>query len=94
MLASFRISTTSGFDREVRHLHSGNPKLVGIVLELKSILNADPYNRTRLYDIKKLKNVPVGEGRYRIRSGRYRLRYDIIGDHVILYSFKHRREAY
>ena len=40
------------------------------------------------------RDVPSGEGQYRIRIGDYRIRYDIIGTEVILYSFKHRKAAY
>jgi mRNA-degrading endonuclease RelE of RelBE toxin-antitoxin system len=34
-------------------------------------------NRNRRHQIKKLEGVPPGDGQYRPRSGRWRLRYDI-----------------
>ena len=39
-------------------------------------------------------NVEPGGGQWRIRSGIYRLRYDVVGRDVVLYSVNHRREAY
>lgn len=44
--------------------------------------------------IRKLAGVGQGEGQWRIRVGNYRLRYDIIGSDVVLYSFRHRRDVY
>ncbi|MBI3961397.1 MAG: type II toxin-antitoxin system RelE/ParE family toxin [Deinococcus sp.] len=35
-----------------------------------------------------------GAAQWRIRAGDYRLRYDIVGSDVVLYSFRHRKEAY
>ena len=56
------------------------------------ILSTDPYNRTRQHAIKKLEQVPAGDAQYRIRSGRFRLRYDIDGTSVYLKSVSLRRE--
>lgn len=50
------------------------------------ILSQDPYNRTRQYHIKKLEGVVAGEGRYRISLGRWRFRFDIL-DQVVLLSY-------
>ncbi len=61
---------------------------------LKPILQADPYNRSRVYRIKKLKDIPAGKGQWCIRIGNWRIRYDISGTAVILHSFKPRPEAY
>ena len=90
----FRILPTSRFKRDFEEVYNGNPAIIRKIEPLKLILRHDPYNRSRRYDIKKLKGVLQGEGQYRIRAGKYRLRYDIIGEDVILYSFKHRKEAY
>lgn len=57
-------------------------------------LKQDPYNRGRQHNIKKLRGVKKGEGQWRIASGDYRIRYDIFGQDVLLYSCKHRREVY
>lgn len=58
------------------------------------VLRRDPLNTSRRYQIKKLTNVGHGDGQWRIRSGVYRLRYDIEGDAVTLHSINHRSEAY
>ncbi|MFI5252677.1 MAG: type II toxin-antitoxin system RelE/ParE family toxin [Bacteroidota bacterium] len=90
----FRLLPTTRFQRDFEEILKGNPSIIRKLEPVKNILIHDPYNRSRRYDIKKLKDVAVGEGQWRIRSGKYRLRYDIIGTDVILYSFKHRKEAY
>ena len=40
----------------------------------------------------KLARVPAGEGQYRLRSGRFRFRYDIAGREVVLLYCGLRRE--
>lgn len=67
---------------------------MGIVKELQSVLVRDPYNHTKTHDIKKLKSIEQGNGQYRIRFGDYRIRYDVVQRDVLLYSFKHRKDAY
>ena len=52
--------------------------------EILNALRTDPYNRTRQHPIKKLEAVAEGLGQYRIRSGRFRFRYDISGQEVYL----------
>lgn len=90
----FRLLPSSRFKRDFESILKGNPSLIRTLEPLTVTLLHDPCNRSRRYDIKKLKGVPIGEGQWRIRSGKYRLRYDIVGEDVILYSFKHRKEAY
>ena len=58
------------------------------------LLVLDPQNVSRRYDIKKLGGIDQGDGQWRIRSGVYRLRYDIEDHRVILHSINHRKEAY
>jgi len=92
MTAEFLVNTTSRFDRELKKLatkHSGLPDLFRHTIE---ILKADPYNRSRQHPIKKLEAVPAGEGQYRIRSGRFRFRYDISAQVVVLKACSLRRE--
>jgi mRNA-degrading endonuclease RelE of RelBE toxin-antitoxin system len=62
--------------------------------ELLYALRADPQNRSGRHKIKKLIDVKRGDGQWRIRSGVYRLRYDIDGQIVTLHSISHRRDAY
>jgi mRNA-degrading endonuclease RelE of RelBE toxin-antitoxin system len=90
----FRLLPTSRFKRDVEEVYRHHPAILQQLESLKVILTHDPYNRSRRHDIQKLRDVPNGEGQYRIRSGRYRLRYDVSGSDIVLYSFKHRKEAY
>ena len=94
MSGQFRVLVTSHCVREMRNLLSSNPELEVNLEKLKAILQQDPLNRTRRFNIKKLKGVKPGQGQWRIRSGSYRLRYDIFSKDVVLYSFRHRKEAY
>ncbi|PYV40050.1 MAG: hypothetical protein DMG06_21460 [Acidobacteria bacterium] len=55
-------------------------------------LQSDPYNRSRRHAIKKLEGVKPGEGQYRLRLGRWRFRYDIFGQEVVLHYCGLRRE--
>ena len=86
--------TTSGYERDVRKLIRRNPALFERIEAMVEILKQDPYNISRQHNIKKLTDVARGEGQWRIASGSYRIRYDIEREKVILYSCKHRREAY
>lgn len=94
MAQAFRLLPTTRFKRDFEEVYRRDRAIVQRIDILRVILAHDPYNRTRRYDIKKSKDVPPGEGEYRIRVGKYRLRYDVIGSDVLLYSFKHRKEAY
>lgn len=78
----------------MRKLSRRNPQLVDLVERLVAILKEDPANVSRQHKIRKLEGVKQGEGQWRIRWGDYRLRYDIIGNDVLLYSFRDRKDAY
>ena len=88
----FEVSTTSRFDREMKRLSSQQPRLVSLFADILPVLENDPYNHTRSHPIKKLTGVPAGDGQYRIRSGRFRFRFDIVGKTVYLKSCSLRRE--
>lgn len=94
MLQPFRTLSSPSFERDIRKLGRRNPNLLLKVEEAAAILREDPYNTTRAHDIKKLAAVPQGEGQWRIRIGDYRIRYDVFGTDVVLYSFRHRKEGY
>ncbi len=94
MPGHFRVLTTPAFEREFRKSSKGNPRLLGALEELVEIVGDDPYNRSGRHNVKKLSGLKSGEGQWRIRWQDYRLRYDIVGEEVILHSFRHRREAY
>ncbi len=60
--------------------------------EAITILSLDPHNKGQKYPIKKLHGVRAGEGQYRLRSGRFRFRYDIAEYEVVLLYCGLRRE--
>jgi mRNA-degrading endonuclease RelE of RelBE toxin-antitoxin system len=93
-LTPFRVLTTPGCDRDLRAISRGRLSAADAMETLLAILRRDPYNRSRRHQIKKLTGCEAGEGQWRIRWKEYRLRYDILGSDVVLYSFKHRKEAY
>jgi hypothetical protein len=77
MTGPFVVLTTGRFDRLLKKHAHGHPELADVFAEVISILRSDPYNRSRRHQIKKLEGVPPGEGQYRLRSSRWRFRYDI-----------------
>jgi mRNA-degrading endonuclease RelE of RelBE toxin-antitoxin system len=90
----FRVLTTPAFERDFRRISRGSAPLVDAMEELLAILRRDPHNRSGQHKIKKLAGCKPGEGQWRIRWREYRLRYDIFGNDVALYSFRHRKDAY
>ena len=92
MTAEFLVFTTSHFDRELKKLVAYHPELPEHYRGIVAALKEDPYNRSRRYLIKKLQGVQVDGGQYRIRSGRFRFRYDIEGQFVYLKACSLRRE--
>ena len=90
--SSYHVQTTSHFDRLVRKLAPRHADLVVRLEEAVEILSIDPFNKSHSYPIKKLQGVPAGDGQYRLRSGRFRFRYDISGKEVVLLYCGLRRE--
>ncbi len=81
---SYSVVTTAHFDRLLKKLPPKHSDLVERFEEAIGILSVDPHNKSHKYAIKKLKEVGQGEGQYRLRSGRFRFRYDIAGREVVL----------
>lgn len=92
MTPPFSVRTTPHFDRLVRSLVKRHPELVDRYADALNILRADPHNQSRQHDIRKLKGVRPGEGQYRLALRRWRFRYDILGEEVVLYYCGLRRE--
>jgi mRNA-degrading endonuclease RelE of RelBE toxin-antitoxin system len=90
----FRVLTTPGYQRDFRAISRGHPAVIDAMDDLFAILRRDPHNRSGQRQIKKLTGCKAGEGQWRIRWKEYRLQYDILGSDVVLYSFRHRKEAY
>ena len=92
MTPPFAVIATSHFERAFEKLSRHHHALAAAYPRIVSILEADPYDRSRSYDIKKLEGIPKGHGQYRIRAGRFRFRYDIEGSLVYLKGCALRRE--
>jgi mRNA-degrading endonuclease RelE of RelBE toxin-antitoxin system len=90
--AAFSVLTTAHFDRMLKKLAPKHPELAERFEESIAILSRDPYNKSGKYAIKKLVGVSAGEGQYRLRSGRFRFRYDIAERQVLLLYCGLRRE--
>jgi len=94
MGGNFIVHTSKNFDKEVRRLVKGFRDLTGMYRGALQILSQDPHNTLKKYRIKKLTGIDKDEGQWRIRIGNYRIRYDITGKQVTLYSINHRKDAY
>jgi len=91
---AYCVVASSRFERDYKALAKRHPPAIPRVEAMVAALRQDPYNRSRRYNIRKLKGGKQGEGQWRIASGDYRIRYDIFGQEVVLYSCKPRRTAY
>ena len=91
-MAPFSVRTTPHFDRLAKRLTKRHPEFVDHLSTILVILESDPHNQSRSHAIRKLTGVSPGEGQYRLRSGRWRFRYDIYGQDVVLHYCGLRRE--
>lgn len=94
MTPPFQVIIPPAGERDVRRITRRNPIVASILEEMITVLEVDPYNRTRQYDITKLTGAKPGMGQWLIRQGDYRLRYDIFHQDVVLYCFRDRKDAY
>lgn len=92
MTPSFSVRTTPRFERLSQQLLKRHPEFPAVQVRAGETLAADPYNRTRAYHIKKLQGVRSGEGEWRLSLGRFRFRYDIYGQQVVVQYCGLRRE--
>lgn len=81
----FVVKTHTHFDKLMKLLSKRYSELPDIYAEAVEILEKDPYNLNRGFNIKKLTNITDGLGNFRLRLGRWRFRYDIHGNVVIFY---------
>jgi mRNA-degrading endonuclease RelE of RelBE toxin-antitoxin system len=91
MTQASSVLVTARFERDARSLERQTGFEAAFSRAIAT-LRADPLNRSRQHDIPKLENVPVGEGQYRLRIGRFRFIYDIEGTSVYLKHCRLRRE--
>ncbi len=89
---AFKVYTTPSFDREFKKTASQDHKLLTAFENISAILSTDPFNLKREHNIKKLTGVDYGK--WRLRLGDYRIRYDIDSSKVILHSIRNRKDAY
>ena len=89
---AFEGRTTSRFDRELKQLFPRHPGLLRMYAAILPILQDDPYNRLCSHDIKKLISIPKGDAQYRIMSGHFRFRYEILEKVVLQKTCSLRRE--
>ena len=95
MTPDFVVLTTPRFDRLYHKLFKKHAELRNAYEQAVSILRTDPYNRSRAHIIRKLVGMQQGDGRYRLRLGRWRFRYDVFGGDVVLsYCGQRREETY
>jgi len=92
MTSAFTVHTTPRYERLSTKLQKGHPDFEATEKSAVAILSTDPYNRSRRHHIKKLEGVPSGEGLYRLALGRWRFRYDIVAQVVLLSYCGLRRE--
>ena len=93
MTPRFPVQTSSRFARLARALTDQHPhEFPERYAADLAIVETDPHNVSRQHPIKKLEAVPLGDGQYRLRLGRFRFRYDVTGNVVQLISCGLRRE--
>ncbi len=89
---AYQVEVAKKCKRLAADLQAGHIEFADYYEKALLCLKADPYNRTRFYNIKKLSNVPKQTGQFRLRIGRWRFRYDIEDKKVVLYYCGLRRE--
>ena len=95
MTPPFPIRSAPRFERMTQKHLKHHPELRALLDRVREILSSDPFNRTFSYPIKKLAGAAPGEGQYRLKLGRWRIRYDIHGAEVVLqYCGLRREETY
>ena len=90
--SAFVVRSTPRYERLSKKLRKTHPDFAETELRAVTTLAGDPYNLTRRHNIKKLEDVPEGDGQYRLSLGRWRFRYDIPGQFVELHYCGLRRE--
>lgn len=87
MPARLTVQLTPSFQRDLEGLPISTQKKV---LEAIKRLETNPFGPAS--KIKKLKG--KGVGRWRLEVWPYRIRYDVVGQDVVLYRVRHRKQIY
>ncbi|MFC2145430.1 type II toxin-antitoxin system RelE/ParE family toxin [Actinomycetota bacterium] len=86
MASFYKLDPSKSFLKDLKKIPASvRPRIKSNLLDLKK----DPHTGK---DLKKLTNVKIG--RWRLRIGDHRLRYDIIGKDVHLHLIRHRKDIY
>ena len=94
-MTPFTVRAQPNFERMAQSLRKHHRDFDVNFIRALEIVKADPHNVSRSHPIKKLTDVKLGDGQYRIRLGRWRFRYDIYGQEVVLtYCGLRREETY
>lgn len=91
-MVQFTVVVTRSFERDLRKLQKKDKDILVTYEKCLDALESDPFNKSRAHDIKKLSGVKEGE--WRIRFGKYRVRYDIHNKEVALLTIRDRKDAY
>ncbi len=92
MTLPYVVRATPLYDRLARRLNRQHPDFDALEPRARAILEIDPTNHSRQHRIRKLEGVPRGQGQWRLAVGRFRFRYDIYGQEVVLHYCGLRRE--
>jgi hypothetical protein len=84
MPSPYLVQAVPHYDRLAKQLLSRYPDFDSVEDRAREILEADPFNRSSKYPIKKLEGMKQGEGQWRLALGRWRFRYDIYHREVVL----------
>ena len=94
MTPVFTVRTSPRFERLAKRQLKQHREFAVLLRRALQILETDPYNQSGRYAITKL----VGrqeEGQWRLRAGRWRFRYDVVGQIVQLkYCGLRRKDTY
>lgn len=86
MVKTYKLVPSKTFLKDLKKITSESKSMIdNALLELIQ----DPFSAR---DLKKLTNVKFG--RWRLRIGDYRLRYDIVGEEIRLRIIRHRKDVY
>jgi hypothetical protein len=92
MTGPWAVVATPQFSRLARRLTRQHPEFAELYRSALAILAEDPANVSRSHPIRKLTDVPPGQGQFRLRLRRFRIRYDVEGRTVLLKQCGLRRE--
>jgi len=87
MAGQFIVKLTPSFQRDLEDLPRREQERVLVALKR---LETEPFGPPP--HVKKLKD--KGSGRWRLRVGFYRVRYDVAGQDVVVYRVRHRKDIY